>query len=288
MGSVPEHLARAVALAAAIGSAWAGPVAAQQVTYTGSLSYSTGSYVFTERTHSFWISNGLGVRAGRVYLAATLPVVAQNSGVVTFVGGHPLPTGGEQNGAVSGRGRGMRIGSGTSQITDSTVVFRNVYEVEVGDPMASASIEAFQGVGVVRSLSIQAGAKAPLRTLESGVGTGEWDFGGGLSMIVGSGRTLALGDVSYWHFGDLPELELKGSVLYSVGVSRSLWDARGSVVVTLAGASRIMDSVDPPLSLGVGLSYLPRAGRSLSLGASVGLTEASPDFSSWVGWGVGL
>jgi len=271
-----------------VGSLFGEPTAAQ-VAYTGSLTYSTGSYVFVDRTHSLWLSNGLGVRSGRVDFSASLPVVMQNSGIVTFVAGQPLPTGGEQSGAVSRRGRGTRIGSGPQSITtDSTVVFRDHYEVEVGDPLATGSVEVYSGFGVLRSLAVQVGAKAPLRSLESGVGTGEWDVGGGASVVVGSGRALVLGDLSYWSFGDLPELELKGSLLYSVGVSTSVMDARASVLLSLSGATSIMDAVEAPLSVGLAFLHARGDGRSVSLGASVGLSEASPDVTAWVGWGLGL
>lgn len=171
----------------------AGPVAAQQVTYTGSLSYSTGSYVFLDRTRWLWLSHGLTLRAGPASLSASLPVIAQNSGIVSFVAGQPVPTGGEHSGAVGAR-RGGRIGSGGPGgglgATDSMVVFRDAYEVQVGDPLMFGCVEAYSGLGPVRSVSVQAAAEAPLRTLESGVGTGEWDFGAGASFVVGSGYTL--------------------------------------------------------------------------------------------------
>lgn len=272
-----------------------GRASAQQVTYMGTLTYSTGTYVFVERTHSLWLSSSLALRAGPLTMTGSLPVIAQNSGVVSFVAGQPLPTGGESNGAVGERGMGKSIGSrgpGSSSTpmgsADSTVVFRDQYEVQVGDPLLSAAFEVFQGTGLVRSVSIQGAAKAPLRSLESGVGTGEWDFGGGGSLVLGSGLTLALIDASYWSFGDLPELALGGSLLYSVGVSRAVMDARGSVLVSVSGATRIIDTEDPPLSAGVGFLISSGSGKMLSLGASAGLTEASPDVSVYVGWSLRL
>jgi hypothetical protein len=276
-------LAAAVALAGQ-------SVAGQQVDYTGSLSYSTGSYVFLDRTHSLWLSSGLTLRAGRATVSANLPVIVQNSSIVSFVAGQPIPTGGEQSGAVSRRGTG-KIGSrgaGGQANADSTVVFRDAYELQVGDPLMSAAWEAFSSPGFVRSLVVQASAKAPLRTLESGVGTGEWDFGAGGSLVVGEGYTLAFGDVAYWWFGDLPELVLRGSLFYSVAISRTVMDARASVMASVSGSTRIVQTVDPPLSVGLGFLYSPRAGRSVSFGANVGLTEGTPDFSSYVGWSLRL
>jgi hypothetical protein len=244
-----------------------------------------------DRTHSLWLSNGLTLRAGPATLSASLPVIAQNSSIVSFVAGQPVPTGGESSGAVSRRGSG-KIGSGGngsgSGATDSTVVFRDAYEIQVGDPLAFASFEAYSGLGVVRSVSVQGAAKAPLRSLESGVGTGEWDFGAGASTVFGSGSTLLFADLTYWSFGDLPDLELDGSLFYAVAVSRAVMSARGSIMASVAGGTRIMETVDPPLSVGLGFLYTLGEGKSVSLGANVGLSESSPDLSTYLGWSVGL
>ncbi len=281
-------------LAAVLALALVEPAAAQQVTYMGSLTYSTGTYVFVQRTSSLWLSSALAVRGGPVSVTGSLPVIVQNSGVVSFVAGQPLPTGGEDNGAVGGRGMGKPIGSrgpggsSMSTSTDSTVVFRDRYEVQIGDPLISASLELAHGAGLLRSASIQGAAKPPLRSLESGVGTGAWDVGGGASLVLGSGLTLALIDVSYWSFGDLPDLSLSGSVLYSAGVSRAVMGSRGSVLVSVTGATRIIDTVDPPLSVGASFLISAGDGRTLSVGASAGLSESSPDVAAYLGWGLRL
>jgi hypothetical protein len=261
------------------------PVVAQQITYTGSVSYSRGSYVFAEPTSSVWLTNGLGLRGGPVSLSASLPMIVQNSGIVSFVAGQPMPTGGAQSGAVGGRGKGDRIGTGRGSPTDSTVVFRDRYEIEVGDPILNGALEIYRSLGFVRSVSLQGGAKPPLRSLDSGVGTGEWDFGAGATLIVGSRRALVLGNASYWSFGDLPDLELNGALLYTVGVARSVMDARASILLNVSGATRIMETVDPPFSAGVSLLYTVSEGRMVNAGLSVGFTEASPDYSILLGWG---
>lgn len=271
------------------------PVAAQDVRYNGSLSYSAGSYVFVERMHSFWLGNGLAAQVGPATLSASLPLILQNNGVVSFVAGAPIPTGGNDNKAVDSRSAG-RIPSrgsggpsgGQGGASDSTVVFRDDYEVEIGDPLMFASLEVLSGGGLVRSVAVQASVKAPVRTLESGVGTGQWDFGGGGSLALGSGRTLLFTDLTLWSFGDLPDLELETSLFYSFAASRAVMDARGSIMASLSGATTIAESVDAPLAAGLSFLYLVGERRSLSCGVAVGLSEGSPDLSAYLGWSLGL
>lgn len=288
---------RVLVLAAATAHA----IAAQTLTYNGSVSYSRGSYVFTEATSSFWLSNGLSLRAGPVSLTASLPVIVQNSGIVSFVAGQPLPTGGENGSAVGrregrepigtrgGRGGGMGMGSGQSTDPDSTtVVFRDSYEMQVGDPMLGGSVELYSGLGSVRSLSLDLSAKPPLRSVESGVGTGAWDVGGGASLVLGSDAALLFANLSYWSFGDLDDLELGSGVIYGVSVSRSFSNGRTALMASLTGASAMVETMDAPLSAGLGFSYLPSIGRTVSAAASVGLSEASPDITVYLGWSLRL
>jgi hypothetical protein len=273
------------------------PLLGQSVRYSGSVSYSTGSYVFAERTHSFWLSTGLGVGGSKLSASATLPLILQNSGVVSVVGGQPVPTGGEGSGVVSRRSGDGPIGtrrrdgggSGGGMLpTDSVVVFRDAYALEVGDPSLRVGYDAYSGLGFVRSVSLSLGAKAPLRGLESGVGTGEWDVGAGASVAMGVGSTWFFLDGAHWWFGDLPELELRDGVLYSAGVSRLFGESGTSVLASISGSSRIVPTAAAPLSVSVGLSRFLDRGRSLSLGLTAGLSEASPDLSAYFGWSLPL
>ncbi|MEX2467066.1 MAG: hypothetical protein WD995_09145 [Gemmatimonadota bacterium] len=269
------------------------PLAGQGVRYSGSVSYSTGSYVFAERTHSFWLSNGLSVGGSRLSASATLPLVLQNSGVVSIVAGQPVPTGGEGSGVVGRRSGDGPIGTkrrdetgsgGGTTPTDSAVVFRDAYALEIGDPSLRLAYAAYSGFGFVRSVSLSLGAKAPLRGLESGVGTGEWDVGAGASVALGVGSTWFFLDGAHWWFGDLPELELRDGVLYSAGVSRLFGESGTSLLASVSGSSRIVPTAEAPLSMSLGLSRFLERGRSLSLGVTAGLSEASPDLSAYFGW----
>lgn len=280
----------------ALSAASAVPSVAQEVRYSGSLSYSTGSYVFAERTHSFWFSNGFGVSGHRWSASTTLPVILQNSGVLSVVGGTGVPTGGEGSGAVSRRqgngtiGTRRRDGSGSGAPTpsDSVVVFRNAYEVEIGDPSVRLSLDALTTTGTVRSLSFNLGAKVPIRSVESGVGTGAWDVGAGASLALGLGSVWMFADAGYWWFGDMPDLELSDAVSYSLGLSRLVAGGRMSILANVSGSSRIVPTADPPLSASLGLSRFFTRGSSLSVGLSAGLTESASDVSAYVGWSLPL
>jgi hypothetical protein len=259
------------------------------------VSYASGSYVFDARTHTGSLSNGLGLTWGRLDVSATLPILLQNSQLVSQVGGVPLPTGGEDHGVLGGRGSGETIGTrprgmgGGGTDSASQVVYRDEFALELGDPFFSTGLRLYEGTGFIRSVQVQGHGKAPVRGLDSGVGTGEWDFGAGASAFASlAPGTYAFVDLGYWWYGDLPELELVDGLSYGVGISQAILDSRGSVMLSFLGADPIVDSLARPASLGIGASYSTRPGRMVSGGASVGLSESSPDVSVYVGWSVGL
>lgn len=246
------------------------PATGQELQYTGSVGYATGSYTFTERTSSVSILNGLAVRGDRWSVSASVPVVIQNSGDVTYVGGMRVPTG-------TGRGPGHGSMDGT---VDSV---GGGYEVVLGDPVVRGSLHPYRGVGFLRVLEIQAMAKVPVADPNTGVGTGEWDVGGGVSAGFGIGRTFLFADASVWSPGDLPDLELKAYATGSLGLGLPLSD-RWSTLVSATASSPVIEGIPAPVSLGGGVSYRVGDQRSVSMGATLGLSESAPDFSIYVGW----
>ena len=199
---------------------------------------------------------------------------------------------GSGNGSSSGFGGHGNVASGpvlaTTTADTLTVTEPGGTNVNVGDPFFSGTVELYQGLGFVRSLSVQAYAKAPIAPVSSGVSTGKWDFGGGASVALASGRTFFYGDASYWVLGDMPALELLDNVVYGVGVGRSSFDGRWSLAASASGSSEVIRNVTPPASAGLSLAYRQSALQSFTLGANAGLTESASKFSVSLGWRVQL
>jgi len=284
---------RALPLVIALGVAPISAVA-QEVRWIGTTSFSTGSYIFDAPTRTLALSNGLGLSWGRLDLSGSLPLMLQNSQLVSQVAGVPLPTGGSDNGVVAGRGSGETLGTrgqgqgGGGSGSTTEVVYRDELAWAVGDPFLSAGVRVHEGTGILRSVQVQASAKAPLSDLDSGVGTGEWDVGTGASAFVDLGGTYLFVDAAYWWYGDLPDLALSDGLSYGVGISRPVMDARGSVMLSFFGAASPISTMDDPASLGLGGGYSFSPGRTVSGGVAFGLSESTPDVSVYVGWSLKL
>jgi hypothetical protein len=278
------------------------PARAQDVTWAGSADLTTGDYYFTETATDLWISNALTVRIGLLRFDASLPFRFANSDVVTRVGGIPVPTGGSRHsGDVAGRGgsagsggSGEPTGAGatSSPMRDSidpiTIEEPGSLTVQVADPMFGAGFDVPTSSGILTSVRFGVSAKVPARSAESGVGTGEWDVGvgGGVSLAVS--RWYVLLDATWWTLGDLPDLELDDALAYGAAVGGAFGNGSLGWALSLWGATRMIDGVDAPTSIGGDLYFNFVSGRSLRLGVRLGLTESAPELGGSVGWSIPL
>lgn len=266
-----------------------GKCEAQTVSWSGSGQFSTGSYFFEETTKSFYIVNGLQYTNGRLTLGANVPLIIQNSPWISYTARGSFPTGGTQHGAVARRvgnrqsgNSGMMNGMGNKgkiQLPDTT----SYNQMGVGDPWANASYSLLRP-GSQTSVRISAGVKIPVASPAKGFGTGAWDAGAGFSLSQRVRDFFLLGDLAYWNYGDMDELELKDVVSYGIGIGHKSpytnWILNGS----FRGSTAFIEDIDPPLSINFGAAYTYPDSRSIHVLFLIGLTESAPDFSAGIGW----
>jgi len=294
-----------LALVPAAGSA----LLAQRLEYTAALSASRGSFIFADPTTSWVFDQGLVLAAERWRLGLNVPLVTQNSSALTYIGGMPLPTGGPDAGAVRDRTAGTTIGTrrrggggsgagaalltgapiataSASALADSGFVASpGAYTTNLGDPVLSAATELAFGASGTTRIGAQLLAKLPVATPSSGVGTGEFDYGAGLSFSAVGLRTFFFADLSHWVLGDMPDLPLRDITSGALGVGVTFGEmGRVSTLATVSGATAIVGTMDAPLSAGLSLGIAAGERRYFTVGAAAGLSESAPDWSLSVGW----
>lgn len=303
---------RFAVLAGTLLALYAPPWEAQQVSYEGGLSASSGTYIFTERTNSFALSTGLYLKTGRFSFRATVPLWLQNTTLVTSSGAGSVPTGGpygqdavsdsgqareqrQQGGSGNGQGPGGRDtgGPGGRQPAPITPAVAGEpvpapteaitgYQVALADPTLAVTARVL-GAGRLM-VSLGGTVKFPLADTAT-IGTGEWDVGASLSVSVLAGSRWTFGlDAAYWHLGDLDSLELQDPLLGTVSVGALLGDRWGAML-SLMGSTTTLTGFDPPVSITAGLNHVaPSFTWGLNLGA--GLTESAPDIMVGLLWSV--
>jgi hypothetical protein len=264
---------------------------AQQVTYTGSLQYTTGSYFFTERTESFYIVNGLSLSGEPGRISFSVPYVIQSTPWISYSEGGGIPTGGTQHGMVGGQGTGSPGMQDMARKRRNRVDLPDTVSYRTGsfsDPTVSGSYFLYGRTSGSTSINLNASVKIPLSNPESGFGTGAWDAGAGISLLQRVGAFYLYGDFTYMWMGDMDDLELANPVYFSAGVSRSLGGGSWMLSSSFRASTSIIEGYDPPMSINFGLGYFISSRFSISSSVSFGLTESSSDFSAGLGWMVQL
>lgn len=273
---------------------------APKLTYNGILEVSSGSYTLSETTRSFLLFTGLSYESGRWTLSASLPLIYQDSPFVSYAGGVPVPSGRrrgvEGDDPVSGGGSGGSGGSGgggPGRGSGGTVEVPNpdtldFSEAGVGDPVFRADFIVNQWAATGSSFGLYGAVKPAIADEDNGFGTGEWDYGAGITLSKKVGSALLLADVGYWIFGDLPDFDLEDPLAYSLALGRSLKGGRVSVLGAVSGLTETVDGIDGPLQISFTGSRILRRDRRISLTLAAGLTDTAPDVSLAAGWSVEL
>jgi hypothetical protein len=201
----------------------------------------------------------------RFGLALEIPYVRQSSSATTvMLGGMRTP---------------LRRGSGTPGGSGSTGTTRS--QAGLGDITLNASITLLPETEPAPRLLALLYAKLPTADEQQGLGTGEFDWGGGLGIgrkfdnwstyaearyiLPGSSETYA--PDAYWEWLAALSYRINSSLRPGLAIS---------------GGSAPFDGADNPLEIKARLSGLSGEQTSYSLYLARGLSDASPD------WGVGI
>lgn len=255
------------------------PAAAGTFSYLGSIQFSQGRYVFTQETSGIAFLNGLSFSSGRFSLTASLPLIYQSTPYVSYTGVGVLPSGGTESEAVGRR-------QGREPIVVPEVVEFTQYGL--GDPIVTAGLTVLRESPSAPAIQLSGTAKPPLASVERGFGTGEWDWGAGISLSKRLGSVFLFADASYWVLGDMPDLELKDAWAWGISIGHSFGQGKYALIASYHGFGQVIETIAPPSSFGLGLSIKVGGKSALMLHSSFGLSESSPDLALSLGWSIGL
>jgi hypothetical protein len=274
------------------GSMGAGDAMGQEIRYNGSVQYASGSYYFTQRTGSFYLNNGLTIAGDNISFSFDVPLITQNTPWLSYssTGIGLLPTGGPRSGQVSkGKGQGAGNGKGKRNIDLGSADTLNYTKTSFSDPSLMVNATVFTSERGRTIISSSVGVKFPIANPNAGFGTGEWDIGAGLSWSQRfSEQWIVIISGMYWKLGDMEELNFNDMVSYSTGLGRSFGNAKLMAIGNFFGSTEIIDGVDPPMSVGAGLSYRPSTKLNFNTNVLMGLSESASDLSFGLGWSVTL
>lgn len=234
-----------------------------------SASYFTGKYGTDVRTDTLYVPTSLRRLFDNGDLTLVIPYVTITSNCgVTVVNGVPLRTGGLCPSTTSN-------GTLPSRVTQSGI----------GDVLLIGRYYLYteREIGLLPSIMVTGRLKAPTADRDRGLGTGEWDEGGGIGLTkLLTDKLIGLADAGYTIIGKPEGVNLRNQWSYDVGLGYYfLPTLMGSVYYEEARA--LVPGFQNPRDVFMGLSWKVTQTVRLNTGLVKGLSNAAPEYGASVG-----
>jgi hypothetical protein len=243
----------------------------------GNVQFTRGNYTFETSTSIYYLYGGIRYRTSRWSLSATMPVIAQNSDLVTSSGGGSLPAMDHGNEGSSGshHGGGMN-GEGMSSFM----------EAGLGDFYLYGEYGLLTEQAVLPFVSATLKLKVPTAGTGNNFGTGEFDYGLGFVLRKSISMYIGFVDLGYWFLGDPPGASYKDPFTFGAGVGRFLGYGRYALMLYYGSYSNILPEYESNRQISLGLNYRINTQLIFTVISGAGLSETSPDFilSSGLEW----
>jgi hypothetical protein len=155
--------------------------------------------------------------------------------------------------------------------------------MEFGDIYLFGEINLLKGTRVLPWVALSSQIKIPTAGSENYLGTGEFDFGIGLTFRKQIFSLIAFGDIGYLNLGDPEDITFLNPLTFGIGVGKGISYGKYSISLYYQHYTKIYESYDAPHQVSLGL-YMNIINRTyLSLISSKGLSETSPDFNVSMG-----
>lgn len=210
----------------------------------------------------------------RFSLAVEIPYVRQSrTGETILLGGAPAPTRpGHGNGKMS-NGDPAETTTTTSETTDS--------ESGLGDITVDASVVLLKEEGHSPRLLGLLYAKLPTADEDKGLGTGEFDWGGGLGIGKRFSNWSVYAEALYIEPGTSDRYDPDGYWEWLAALS---YRPGGNLLpgLSLSGGTAPFDGADDPLEVKFRLGVITGEQTSLSLYVARGLSDGSPEWAAGI------
>jgi len=231
--------------------------------------FTRGNYTFESSTSTYYFYGGIRYRTSRWSLSATMPVIVQNSDLVTSTGGGFLPSGGHGN---EGSG-GSHHGGGMDGMGMSSFMAAGL-----GDLYLYGEYGLLPEQAALPYVSASLKLKIPTAATGNNFGSGEFDYGLGIVLRKSINMYVGFLDLGYWILGDPPGVNYKDPFTIGAGVGRFFGYGRYGLMLYFGSYSNILPEFESNRQISLGFNYRLNPGLIFTVITGAGLSETSPDF----------
>lgn len=238
--------------------------------------FATGDYGTDTTTDSFRIPLTVGYYpSDRIDLSLEIPYIYQSAGTTVSLGGMRFPGDSDMGSGMNGSGSGMMGGFGGS--SSAGAEGRTESRSGLGDITLTAGYILLKESAVIPLVRPIAYVKFPTADEDEGLGTGEFDLGGGLSLAKWFGRWSTDVEGMYITPGSSSDFEPDNYWTYLGALSYRFTDHFSSGLA-LSGATAAFDGAPDALEAKARINYWTSERAILGGYVAKGLSEGSPDY----------
>jgi hypothetical protein len=243
--------------------------------------FATGDYGTDTTTDSIRVPLTVGYYpSDRVDLSLEIPYIYQSSGTTVSLGGIRFPGDSDMgSGLDGGGGSGMMGDFGGGSSTDAED--RTESRSGLGDITLTAGYTMLKESAAIPLVRPIAYVKFPTADEDEGLGTGEFDLGGGLSLAKWFGRWSTYVEGMYIAPGSSSDFEPDNYWTYLGSLSYRFTDYLSSGLA-LSGATAAFDGAPDALEAKARINYWTSERASLGGYIGKGLSDGSPDYGMGV------
>ncbi len=219
-----------------------------------SASFNNGTYIYDQNTSNYYLNTGIRYQTVTWTVSVALPFIVQNSSVYN-------------QGTVSGS-----AGNTAMQGSES-------YVGGMGDVYLYSEYRILRNSYTLPFISITGQLKIPTVKKLTLFSSGVFDFGLGLALRKPFGRYNVFADGGYLLLGDPSGINYSNPFSFGFGIGRFFKNGLYSVSVYYKGYTQIIEGIDPPQQISLGLFSHLTDSTIVSLFFGKGFSESSPDYA---------
>ncbi len=252
------------------------PVQTGEITVSGLLKWNSGNYVYSDITNTTYLYPTLRYKTDFYFVSVGLPFIAQNTDLITHMGYGIIPSehGHGDQSSDDGHNHGMFSGGHMGD---------HAMNRAVGDLFLNMGMTMVKEGDNIPALSFTALVKLPTAGTDQNLGTGELDYGIGISARKNMGFVYGFWDINYYLLGDPQEIELMNPIGFGLGIGKPLLNGKLSFLAYYYGYTEILKGVEPPREITLNTNYHINPMYQINGGISFGFSESSPDLGLFIG-----
>ncbi len=212
-----------------------------------SLQYSKGNYFFNPNSKYLAINSGLRYQSENFGISVAVPFSSNNNG--------------------------------DSAVVDAANQMQGNMNWGLGDIYTYIDYKIYSDIYNDIDIYLNAQIKIPTAASHLNIGTGEFDFGGSLSVRKTFDSYLAVVDLGYLNIGDPDGIVYKNPFTYGIGIGKFFNYGEYSLLLYYYGFTKIADDYDAPKQISVGANYKANDNLILSAIVSAGIGNLTPEFT---------